>query len=250
MRNKLIVALDVSTAERALGLFEMLRDHAGMFKIGLQLFTAAGPDIVRHIAGKGGRVFLDLKFHDIPNTVAQAGVEAARLGVSMFNVHALGGAEMMRRTAETVAEAAAREGFGKPRLLAVTVLTSLDRKALTETRVDAEPEFLVATLAQLAAESGMDGVVSSPLEVEIVRGAVKKPGFLIVTPGIRPTSAAADDQKRVTTPVAALRAGADCIVVGRPILNAPDPVRVADEIVEEMRAAWRQRLGTGTACER
>ena len=168
----------------------------------------------------------------------------------MFNVHALGGAEMMRRTAETVAEAAAREGFGKPRLLAVTVLTSLDRKALTETRVDAEPEFLVATLAQLAAESGMDGVVSSPLEVEIVRGAVKKPGFLIVTPGIRPTSAAADDQKRVTTPVAALRAGADCIVVGRPILNAPDPVRVADEIVEEMRAAWRQRLGTGTACER
>ncbi len=248
VNEKLIVALDVETPDRALELFEMLRGLAGMFKIGSQLFTAAGPDIVRQIVGKGGRVFLDLKFHDIPNTVAQAGVEAARLGVSMFNVHALGGAEMMRRTAEAVAEAAAREGFGKPHLVAVTVLTSLDRMSLTQIGINEGPQSLVANLAQLAAESGMNGAVVSPHEVEIVRRAVTKPGFLIVTPGVRPAAALADDQKRVTTPAAAMRAGADHIVVGRPILDAPDPVRAAHAIVEEMQAADHRKDGNDWNC--
>jgi orotidine-5'-phosphate decarboxylase len=240
VQDKLIVALDVSTAGRALELFEMLREHAGMFKVGLQLFTAAGPDIVKQIVGRGGRVFLDLKFHDIPNTVSAAAVEAARLGVSIFNVHALGGAEMMRRTADAVNEAAARESLRAPHVIAVSVLTSLDRKALTDIGVDAEPESLAATLARLAADNGMDGVVASPQEVEIVRRTVTPPGFLIVTPGVRPAGTAVDDQKRVMTGAAALRAGADYIVVGRPILNAPDPVSAADEIVAKMHMAKRQ----------
>src|SRR2546425_3844519 len=142
-KETLIVALDVETADRALDLFEALRDVAGMFKIGSQLFTAAGPDIVRQIVARGGRVFLDLKFHDIPNTVAAAGVEATRLGVSIFNIHASGGTEMMKLTAETVAETAAREGLPKPKVIAVTVLTSLDDKALHQIGIVGEPGLVV-----------------------------------------------------------------------------------------------------------
>src|SRR5713226_2310903 len=163
-KDKLIVALDVDSAGRALDLFDALRDVAGMFKIGSQLFTAAGPDIVRQIISKGGRVFLDLKFHDIPNTVAAAGVEATRLGVSIFNVHASGGAEMMKRTAEAVAEIAEREGLVKPKVIAVTLLTSFDKDVLAQIGIDADPRSHVSNLSRLAADCGLDGVVSSPHE--------------------------------------------------------------------------------------
>ncbi len=235
--NKLIVALDVETVKEARELVARLREHAGMFKIGSQLFTAAGPDFVREIAGAGGRVFLDLKFHDIPHTVASAGREAVRLGVSIFNVHAAGGGEMMRRTVEAARETAAREGVTCPSVIAVTVLTSADAATLAETGLTNTPEAQVVQLARLAASCGMDGVVSSPHEVAPVRAAVAQKDFLLVTPGVRPLHAAHDDQKRVMTPGEAVRAGASYLVVGRAIINAPDPARAATEILAEMRQA-------------
>ncbi|MDQ1590728.1 MAG: orotidine-5-phosphate decarboxylase [Pyrinomonadaceae bacterium] len=237
MDNKLIIALDVETAGEARALFSLLGAQAGMFKIGSQLFTAAGPEFVREIVAQGGRVFLDLKFHDIPNTVASACREAVRLGVSLFNVHAAGGGEMMRRAAEATSETAARENLPRPALIAVTVLTSADAGVLAETGVAGALEEQVKRLAQLAATSGLDGVVASPREITLVRAAVARENFLLVTPGVRPSASAHDDQKRVLTPAEAVRAGADYIVVGRAILNAPDPLRAAQEIVAEMERA-------------
>lgn len=241
--NKLIVALDVATAAEARRLVSLLGGIAGMFKIGSQLFTAAGPQLVREIVNSGQRVFLDLKFHDIPNTVAAAGVEAARLGVSIFNVHAVGGAEMMRRTAAAVSETAASEGLVKPAVIAVTVLTSSDKTMLGEVGWDATPKDLVSRFAQLAAASGMDGVVASPHEVGIIRHVVSKSGFIpefiIVTPGVRPAGVAVEDQARVTTPREAIEAGADYLVVGRPILEAANPERAALQILDEMELGSR-----------
>src|SRR5207237_7443140 len=164
-KDKLIVALDVEVADRALDLFAQLRDVVGMFKIGSQLFTAAGPEIVRQIVARGGRVFLDLKFHDIPNTVAAAGVEATRLGVSIFNVHASGGVEMMKWTAEAVAETAEHEHLTKPKIIAVTLLTSLDQRSLEQLGINDEPSAVIARLARIAANCGLDGVVVSPHEI-------------------------------------------------------------------------------------
>lgn len=233
-KNRLIVALDVKTAVEARGLVDMLRGVAGMFKIGSQLFTATGPDFVSYIVNSGERVFLDLKFHDIPNTVAAAGVEAARLGVTIFNVHAAGGMEMMRRTAATVAESAEAEGLTKPSIIAVTVLTSANPKTLAEVGWESDPENLVGRLSALAEAAGLDGVVASPREVGIVRSAVTKSGFIVVTPGVRPKGAALGDQSRVTTPREAIDAGADYLVVGRPIIEAPDPTKAAMQIIEEM----------------
>ena len=232
-KDKLIIALDVETAQRARELFEALHDAAGMFKIGMQLFTAAGPAIVREIVRAGGRVFLDLKYHDIPNTVAAAGVEAARHGVSIFNVHTFGGTEMMRRTADAVGEVAEREGLVRPKIIGVTLLTSVNQKVLTEVGVASSPDQHVPALARLAAASGLDGVVASPLEVVSVRAAVKK-DFLIVTPGVRPYGAEPHDQKRLMTPTGAIRAGSDYLVVGRPIIDAGDPVAAANAIVAEI----------------
>ena len=235
--NKLIVALDVETAQEARELFRELKGVVGMFKIGSQLFTAAGPGIVREIVEAGERVFLDLKFHDIPNTVAAAGIEAARLGVSIFNIHALGGGEMMRRTAGAVTETARREGLTRPSVIAVTVLTSADARTLDEVGVSSDTETQVSRLARLAGECGLDGVVASPHEVALVRAVVKRRDFLIVTPGVRPSGSAVDDQKRFMTPREAVRAGADYLVVGRAILKADDPKRAAQEISREMSAA-------------
>jgi orotidine-5'-phosphate decarboxylase len=235
LKNKLIVALDVETAREALNLFNALKDVAGMFKIGSQLFTAAGPNVVREIVGAGGRIFLDLKFHDIPNTVAAAGVEAARLGVSIFNVHACGGSEMMRRTAEAVAETCAREALIRPLVIAVTALTSADDSTLAEAGFSSGATEQVRRMARLAAHAGLDGVVASPHEVKLIRETVGRTGFVVVTPGVRSIVVASDDQRRVMTPAEAVRAGADYLVVGRPILNAPDPARAAQEIVEEMQ---------------
>jgi len=233
-KEKLIVALDVNTVTRALELFDQLRDVVGMFKIGSQLFTAAGPDIARQVIARGGSVFLDLKFHDIPNTVAAAGIEAARLGVSIFNVHASGGAEMMKRTAEAVSDAASREGLSRPKIIGVTLLTSLDGQALKHLGIDAESGSFVSNLARVADESGLDGIVASAQEIKIVREAVSRPDSLIVTPGIRSSSDRGDDQRRTMSAAEAIRAGADYLVVGRPILNAPDPAQSAQRIVEEI----------------
>lgn len=233
-KDKLIVALDVDSADRALDLFDALREIVGMFKIGSQLFTAAGPDIVRQIIARGGRVFLDLKFHDIPNTVAAAGIEATRLGVSIFNVHASGGAEMMKRTAESVAEIATQEALAKPKVIAVTLLTSLDRKSLEQIGINDEPRSVVTRLARSVADCGLDGVVASPHEIEIIRQTVSSPDFLVVTPGIRDGNNATDDQRRTLTAAEAIRAGADYLVIGRPILNADDPVDAAKGITREI----------------
>ncbi len=236
-KDRLIVALDVDSIARARELVARLKQLVGMFKVGSQLFTAAGPDIVREIVQYGEKVFLDLKFHDIPNTVASAAAEAARLGVTLLNVHASGGREMMRRAAAAVSETATKEGLPRPALLAVTVLTSMDSTSLREIGVQASPEDQVAELAKLAAASGMDGVVASPQEVVLIRKVVIKPDFLVVTPGIRPLKSPSADQKRVMTPVEAIHAGADYLVVGRPIIDAPDPAAAARELVAEIQAA-------------
>lgn len=239
-KDRLIIALDVETADEARELFAALKDYAGMFKIGSQLFTAAGPAIVREITEAGGRVFLDLKFHDIPNTVARAGVEAARLGVSIFNVHATGGSEMMRRVVAEVKEASAREDLTRPAIIAVTALTSADADSLAEVGFSSTPGQQVERLARLAARCAMDGVVASPQEVELVRASVERKDFIIVTPGVRPASVTGDDQKRTLTPAEAVRAGASYLVVGRPILQAPDPASAAREIINEMEAGYER----------
>ena len=239
-KDKLIVALDFDRAPQALELFAQLRDVAGMFKIGSQLFTATGPEIVRQIVAKGGRVFLDLKFHDIPNTVAAAGIEAARLGVSIFNVHAAGGEEMMKRTSAAVSEIADREGLARPKVIAVTLLTSLDQTGLKQIGFSDDPRSLVGRLARSAAACGLDGVVSSPQEIELIRQTISTPNFLIVTPGIRSGNDARADQKRTLTVTEAVRAGADYLVVGRPILNAEDPTAAARRVVAEIDDALRQ----------
>jgi orotidine-5'-phosphate decarboxylase len=236
-KDRLIVALDVKTANEAQRLVKMLHGIAGMFKIGSQLFTATGPSFVREIVNSGERVFLDLKFHDIPNTVAAAGVEATRLGVSIFNVHAAGGSEMMRRTAGAVAESAQTEGLIRPSIIAVTVLTSADEMTLAEVGWGPTPERLVGRLSSLAEAAGLDGVVASPSEVGIVRSVVTRTNFIVVTPGVRPEGAALGDQSRVTTPREAMIAGADYLVVGRPIIEAPDPARAALQIIDEMETS-------------
>src|ERR1043165_6482674 len=226
-KDKLIVALDVESANQALQLFDSLHHAAGMFKIGMQLFTAAGPDLVRQIVSQGSRVFLDLKYHDIPNTVAMAAVEATRLGVSLFNIHTSGGREMMKWTANAVAETAARENLTAPKVLGVTLLTSINQQTLDDIGISGQPSTVVSRLARLAQESGLDGVVASAQELELIRQAVPRRGFLIVTPGIRSISDDAGDQRRTMTAAEAIRAGADHIVVGRPIIAASDMAAAA-----------------------
>lgn len=242
--EKLIVALDVDTAGKALDLVNQLREVAGMFKIGSTLFTAVGPSIVRDVISSGARVFLDLKFHDIPHQVAGAARSAAELGVSMFTVHASGGEEMMKRAAEAVGEVAERNGTPRAAVLAISVLTSVDAAILSQIGVTGSPGESVMRLVKLAETSGVDGVVASPQEVTSIRSTVKNPSFLVVTPGIRPATTD-DDQRRVATPAAALAAGASYLVVGRPITSAPDPLAAARAIAAEMeRAEPLKRSGT------
>lgn len=236
-KDRIVVALDVETTAQALALVEQLRGQVGMFKIGKQLFTAAGPDIVRHIVGLGERVFLDLKYHDIPNTVASAGVEAARLGVSIFNVHALGGSAMMRATVDAINAAAERDSLTKPLILAVTILTSHDQASLHEIGLERSIQEQVIRLAELADKSGINGVVASPLEIAPLRAAIANPQFVILTPGVRPAGAALNDQKRVMTPGEAVKAGADYLVIGRPITGAENPAMAAQKIREEIEQA-------------
>lgn len=233
-KDKLIIALDVDSADAALSLVRELNPYVGAFKVGLQLFTAEGPAFVAKLVEADARVFLDLKFHDIPNTVAKASVEAARLGIWMFNVHASGGSEMMRTAAGEMREACEKEGLQHPLMIAVTVLTSSGDQTLRETGVAEETEKQVVRLARLTAECGLDGVVASPREIVAIRSGIERKDFHIVTPGIRPVFATKDDQKRVMTPAEALREGADYLVIGRPVTAATDWVEAAERIVKEI----------------
>lgn len=250
---EIAVALDVSDAGEALAYVRRLRPAASWFKIGSQLFTAAGSNVVRDVTRTGARVFLDLKFHDIPNTVAAAAREAARLGVDLFNVHAAGGTEMMRRAIDAAREETARRGASddeRPRVIAVTVLTSHDPASFAETGVDPRHTIddHVVRLALLARQAGLDGVVASVHETERIKRECGA-DFLVVTPGVRPAIEASDggadssrdDQRRVATPADAARAGADMIVVGRTILRAADPAGVIDDINAELRRAATDR---------
>ena len=244
-KDKLIVALDVDASDRALALVDQLRDSVGMFKVGMQLFTAAGPDLVRRIVSRGSRVFLDLKYHDIPNTVALAGVEATRLGVSLFNIHTSGGSEMMKWTANAVAETAARENLTAPKVLGVTLLTSVDHEILEQIGINGRPATVVVRLAKLAQESGLNGIVASAQEIKPIRQAVPPNDFLIVTPGIRSATDEVQDQRRTMTAAEAIRAGADYIVVGRPIIAAGDVTAAAGRFVGEIQTALQARASQG-----
>lgn len=233
-KDRIIVALDVPTSAEALSIVDELKEEVGAFKVGLQLFTSAGPDLVRKLVETGSRVFLDLKFHDIPNTVGKASVEAARLGVWMFNVHASGGSEMMRQASLEVSEVCEREGLDRPLIIAVTVLTSSNDDMLKEVGITNETQPQVLKLAELTSKCGLDGVVASPLEIEPIRARIASKAFVIVTPGIRPSSATQDDQKRVMTPGEAVSVGADHLVIGRPITAAADRIKAVEEIISEM----------------
>lgn len=234
--KRVIVALDVDSADEAHSIVTELKADAAAFKVGLQLFTAAGPDLVRDLA-RENRIFLDLKFHDIPTTVANAGIEAARLGVWMFNVHASGGREMMQRTVQEVAGVCDREGLQQPLIIGVTVLTSSNVATLLDIGLDTTPDEQVVRLAKLTAESGLDGVVASPLEASAVRREVGREDFLIVTPGVRPVTATNDDQKRVMTPGRSAAAGSNYLVVGRPIVRANDRLQALVAIQKEIDEA-------------
>lgn len=232
--ERLIVALDVETKEKALSLVEKLKKDVKMFKIGSELFTSCGPKIVEEVKSKGCGIFLDLKFHDIPNTVARSAAAAARLGVSIFNVHALGGPDMMKKAAEAAAEEAKKLKIARPKIIAVTILTSMDENNLKKIGIFDNMETQVLKLAGMARDSGLDGVVASPSEIKSIGKNMGK-DFLIVTPGVRPSWAAAGDQKRIATPKEAIENGASFIVVGRPIIEAPDPAYAAKKVLEELR---------------
>jgi orotidine-5'-phosphate decarboxylase len=241
-RSSLIVALDFDSLNSAVKFAKQVADLVGLFKIGSQLFTAAGPAAVREVTALGPGVFLDLKFHDIPNTVAGAVLSSAAMtGVQLVNVHALGGHAMLHAAVQAIS-AGQPMGADRPRLLAVTILTSMDQKAMREVGIGGPPKTRVVKLAKLAKSAGVDGVVASVQEARAIRKACGR-DFLIVTPGVRPAdkdsgaSAKQDDQARTATPSEAIKAGADFLVVGRPILAAPDPRAAIQAIVEEIAAA-------------
>jgi orotidine-5'-phosphate decarboxylase len=229
----IIVALDFPEAGRALDLAARLDPTRCRLKVGQELFTAAGPALVQQLVQRGFGVFLDLKFHDIPNTVAAACRAAARMGVWMLNVHASGGSAMLRSAREAVPI-----GADSPKLIAVTLLTSMSAADVSELAIGGTPQDVVSRLAKLAMDCALDGVVCSALEVSHLR-AMTGSGFCLVTPGIRPANAAADDQQRITTPSAAIAAGANYLVIGRPITRASDPLGALREIDREIARTMR-----------
>lgn len=233
MKNPIIVALDVPAAGKAVELASLLAPEVGAFKIGKELFTSAGPDIVHRLRAVGAKVFLDLKFHDIPHTVARAVAAAVRLGVEMLTIHASGGLAMMQAAERAAQEESRRLGESAPLVLGVTVLTSLDDAALAETGVGHSAAAQVELLARLAVRAGLRGLVCSPQELTLLRREL--PATLqLVTPGIRPMGSDAGDQKRTLTPPEAVRAGADWLVIGRPICAAADPVAACRAIRESL----------------
>jgi orotidine-5'-phosphate decarboxylase len=247
--DRIVLALDVDDDREAISLVAELKDLVGIFKVGHQLFTAYGPDIVRRIIGMGGRVFLDLKYHDIPNTVAKASAEAVKLGVSIFNVHALGGLDMMKAAALSAKETAEKLRIPCPTVLAVTILTSMDERSLRkELKISRSLQREVGHLARLAQRAGMHGVVASPQEIKMLRKGIRGE-FVVLTPGVRPAWAAMDDQKRIMTPAEAVHIGADYIVVGRPVLKAEDRRDAVKKILEEIsmpRTSAGSKYPTGT----
>ncbi|MDD3269192.1 MAG: orotidine-5'-phosphate decarboxylase [Syntrophomonadaceae bacterium] len=234
-RDRIILALDVDTQDQAINLVKNLAPYVGAFKVGMQLYNSCGPAIVQRINDLGGRVFVDLKFHDIPNTVAAAGRVMTRLNCFMFNVHAAGGREMMSRLVDEVNDEAIKMGVEAPLTLAVTVLTSISQRELEEEMLVSGMEIreLVVRWAVMARQSGISGVVCSPQEIAYIR-SVCGPNFIIVTPGIRPAWSEKNDQKRITTPRQALEMGADYMVIGRPIIKADNPVEAAQKIIAEL----------------
>ena len=235
--DKLILALDVADSHYALEIVDKFSDYINIYKVGLELFTTAGPRIVEEIQKRGKKVFLDLKFHDIPNTVTKAALSATRLGVYMFNVHASGGFEMMRKCRDSVVEMCLKENLERPKILGVTVLTSLSKEILTdELGIQYGLRTHVRHLSSLALKAGLDGVVASAREVELIRNHCGK-GFIIVTPGIRPSWTPPDDQKRTLTPKEAIREGSDYLVIGRAVLQQPDPIKAVELISLEILAA-------------
>lgn len=234
-KDRIVLALDVDTHAEAIELVKDLTPYVGVFKIGMQLYNSIGPSIVKEINELGGKVFVDLKFHDIPNTVGAAGKVLTRLNSFMFNVHAAGGREMMQKAADDAKQEAARLGIEPPIILAVTVLTSIsDQQLKDEMYVEGyNVQELAVKWAVMAKEAGINGVVCSPKEITAIRAACG-PDFKIVTPGIRPRWSEANDQKRITTPRDALDLGADYMVIGRPITKAEDRQAAAKKIIEEL----------------
>ncbi len=235
--KRIILALDVPEYAYALEIVDKFVDYVDIFKVGLEVYAACGPRIIEAIHNRSKKVFLDLKFHDIPSTVSKAALAATRLGVYMFNLHTSGGLEMMRMCRDRVVEVCLKENLNRPKILGVTVLTSISREVLRdELGIQHGLRTHVRHLSSLALKAGLDGVIASAREVEIIRNHCGK-GFLIVTPGIRPSWTPPDDQKRTMTPKEAVRAGADYLVVGRAILQQPDPVKAVELISLEMIAA-------------
>lgn len=235
--DRLILALDVDEYDYALELIDKLENYVDIFKVGLELYTVGGPSIINELHKRGKKVFLDLKFHDIPHTVAKAGIAAARLGVFMFNVHASGGYEMMKRCREEVVNICLRDNLSRPKILGVTVLTSISREVLRdEVGIQHSLNTHVRHLAGLVLRAGLDGVVASAQDAARIRGQCGR-GFLIVTPGIRTSWTPADDQMRTMTPKQAIREGADYLVMGRAILNQSDQVKTIEIIRNEIASA-------------
>ena len=233
--DRIIVALDVDSAEEAYALVRRLFPVITWFKIGLKLFLSCGPSIVSNLKEMGVRVFLDLKFHDIPNTVAAAAEVAAACGADMFNIHLSGGKEMIRRTVEAAEKAARGSGVSTPLIIGVTVLTSFNEKMLhEEAGVQRSLQEHVIHLAALAADNGLHGVVASAAETAAIRERISK-DMIIVTPGIRPSWSDAGDQQRIQTPRLALENGADYLVIGRPIIAHPSPLEAAERIIDEIK---------------
>jgi orotidine-5'-phosphate decarboxylase len=232
LASRIIVALDVKTKAQALSLVSRL-EEAEVFKVGLQLFTSEGPELIEDIRKLNKRVFLDLKLHDIPNTVAETVRAGVRHGVALMTIHAAGGLEMMTAAAAAAAEEAEKRGVPRPLLMGVTVLTSLKDEQLVQVGMGIPVGSQVLRLARLAVAGGLDGVISSPQEVELLRTEMGR-GFLIATPGIRPSWASADDQKRIMTPAEAFQKGADYLVIGRPITKADSPAEAFNRIIEEL----------------
>jgi len=236
-RERIILALDVSDHDEAIKIVHRFKDHIDIFKVGSELFTSVGPRLIKEINLMGKKVFLDLKFHDIPNTVTKSVLAAARLRVFMLTVHTLGGLDMLKQAADALGKFAIENNITRPRLIGVTILTSMDQKALSdEIGVALRMSSQVKQLAKLARMAGLDGVVASAENATMIRSSAGE-GFIIVTPGIRPSWTSADDQKRTLTPKQAIRKGADYIVIGRAVLAQSDPAKALKRIHDEIKNA-------------